>query len=216
MKKFLSALVCAILLACIFAGCEKTPTEQPVSQPAPQESHTIETPVVVSKDEPSAPVEAPPPAPQEPQEPLEMPNPTVPESVSVEPVCTFSIRCDTILENTDALDEAKLSIIPTDGILLAETSIPFTEGESVFDLILRVTRSRNIHFDFETNPIYDTAYIKGIANIYERDCGNGSGWLYRVNGETPSHGCSQHILQEGDVVEWVYTCNFGNDINGNG
>ncbi|MBE6916093.1 MAG: DUF4430 domain-containing protein [Ruminococcaceae bacterium] len=213
MKKFLFAAVFAILLACIFAGCEKTPTEQPVSQPTPQESRTDETPVVVPKDEPSAPVEAPPPTPQEPQEPLETPNPPVSESVSVEPVCTFSIRCDTILENTDLLDQDKLFLVPDDGVIFAATEISFADGESVFDLLSRITRENNIHLEFENTPIYNTAYIKGVANIYERDCGEGSGWLYRVNGEIPNHGCSLHRLQDGDVVEWRYTCNFGDDIN---
>ena len=209
MKKFLSILVCATLLASIFAGCQKTPTEHPISQPTPQEPLCDETPAVVPKDEPTTPVEESP-APQEPAETL---TPSVSEPDRTDPVCTFSIRCDTILKNTALLDGDKLFLVPDDGVIFAATEMSFTEGESVFDLLSRITRENNIHLEFENTPIYNTAYIKGIANLYERDCGEGSGWIYRVNGEIPNHGCSQHSLRAGDVVEWIYSCHHGDDID---
>ncbi len=212
MKKFLSALVCAILLACIFVGCEKAPVEQLILEAAPQETLTQASPAIMPKEEPTPSIEAPPPAPQDPQEPVDTPEPVVSEPVNADPVCTFSIRCDTILENTDLLDQDKLFLVPDDGVIFAAPEISFADGESVFDLLSRITRKHNIHLEFENTPIYNTAYIKGIANLYERDCGEGSGWLYRVNGEIPNHGCSQHILQAGDVVEWIYTCHHGDDI----
>ena len=211
MKKFLFALVCAILLVSIFAGCENAPTQQPLSEPTPQESLINETPAVVFKDEPTTPVEAPL-APQAPPEPADTLTPAVSEPTRVDSVCTFSIRCDTILENTALFDQDKLFLLPDDGVIFAATEISFTAGESVFDLLSRITRENNIHLEFENTPIYNTAYIKGIANLYERDCGEGSGWIYRVNGEIPNHGCSQHRLQAGDTVEWIYTCHHGNDI----
>ena len=56
--------------------------------------------------------------------------------------------------------------------------------------------------------MYNSVYIKGIANLYEFDCGELSGWFYKVNGEKPNFGCSQYKLKDDDKVEWVYTCNF--------
>ena len=61
---------------------------------------------------------------------------------------------------------------------------------------------------------YNSAYIEGIGNIYEFDCGELSGWLYKVNGNFPSYGCSRYKLKPGDKVEWVYTCDLGNDVGG--
>ena len=63
-------------------------------------------------------------------------------------------------------------------------------------------------------PIYNSAYIEGIHNLYEFDCGNLSGWMYRVNGWYPNYGCSRYQLENGDVVEWRFTCDLGKDIGG--
>ena len=126
--------------------------------------------------------------------------------------CTITIKCGTILNNMEFLDEAKHSLIPHDGIILAEKEVTFSEGESVFDILLRETRNNGIHMEFVKSPIYDSAYIEGIHNLYEFDCGELSGWMYSVNGWFPNYGCSKYILNNGDSIEWVYTCALGNDV----
>ena len=55
-------------------------------------------------------------------------------------------------------------------------------------------------------------YVSGIGYLYEFDYGDLSGWMYRVNGETPSVGCAEYALSDGDQVEWLYTCDLGNDL----
>lgn len=128
--------------------------------------------------------------------------------------CTLSVRCDTILSNMTSLDPAKVEIIPQNGVIYGPNTIEFTEGESVFDLLLREMRNRGIHFEFENAPIYGSAYIEGIANIYEFDCGSQSGWMYKVNGQFPRYGCSDYKISNGDKIEFVYTCSSGKDIGG--
>ena len=135
-------------------------------------------------------------------------------SESTVPTCTVSISCATILENPDWLNAEKADLIPAHGVLLAPTAVEFTEGESVFDVLKRVCRENKIHMEFSETPVYQSAYIEGIGNLYEFDCGEGSGWMYRVNGEFPNYGCSRYPLQDGDTVEWVYTCDFGADVGG--
>ncbi len=125
--------------------------------------------------------------------------------------CTLSIRCDTILENISLLKEEKRDIVPQDGIILNERKVKFFEGDSVFDVLLRETQNNKIHFEYIDTPMYNSAYIEGIANIYEFDCGSLSGWIYHVNGQNPKTGCSQYILEQGDRIEWIYTCDLGND-----
>lgn len=128
--------------------------------------------------------------------------------------CTLWIRCDTILDHMDMLDEAEAELVPEDGVLLHREAVPFTEGESVFDLLLRVTREEKLHLEFVDTPLYHSAYIEGIGNLYEFDCGELSGWSYKVNGIFPGVGCSLCKLADGDVVEWVYTCDMGQDVGG--
>ena len=128
--------------------------------------------------------------------------------------CTLSVRCDTILDNIGWLDEEKIEIVPKDGAIFAEKKVEFQEGESVFDLLLREMKANKIHMEFEHTPIYNSAYIEGIGNLYEFDCGELSGWMYKVNGWFPNYGCSRYQLRAGDKVEWVYTCNLGVDVGG--
>lgn len=129
--------------------------------------------------------------------------------------CTLSIRCETILDNLDQLAPEKRAVLPEDGLILAETSVTFYAGESVFDVLLREMQARKIHLEFENTPMYQSTYIEGIHNLYEFDCGDLSGWMYRVNGWFPNYGCSRYYLQDGDQVEWLYTCDLGRDIGDN-
>ena len=130
--------------------------------------------------------------------------------------CTFSIECSTILNNLSDLDPDKLELVPSNGVILAPTTVTFYEGESVFDVLQRVCKENNIHLEFSWTPIYNSAYIEGIHNLYEFDCGALSGWMYRVNGWYPNYGCSRYQLADGEVVEWRYTCDLGEDIGREG
>ena len=130
--------------------------------------------------------------------------------------CTFSIECSTILNNLENLDPDKLELVPSNGVILPPATVTFYEGESVFDVLQRVCKDNNIHIEFSWTPIYNSAYIEGIHNLYEFDCGALSGWMYRVNGWYPNYGCSRYQLADKEVVEWRYTCNdLGKDIGCN-
>ena len=128
--------------------------------------------------------------------------------------CTLSVRCDTILNNMAWLDPEKMECVPDDGIIFSEREVVFYEGESVFHVLLREMKRSKIHIEYENTPIYNSAYIEGINNLYEFDCGELSGWMYRVNGWFPNYGCSRYQLKPGDRIEWVYTCDLGTDVGG--
>ena len=146
------------------------------------------------------------------------PIPVEPEDADVDKTktysCTFSIECSTILNNLDMLESEKLEMVPSNGVILSKTTVTFYEGESVFDVLQRLCKEKGIHMESSWTPIYNSAYIEGIHNLYEFDCGSLSGWMYRVNGWYPNYGCSRYQLADGDVVEWRYTCDLGNDVGG--
>ena len=144
-------------------------------------------------------------------EPTETP---VPKETPEENVVTMSISCAALLEHMDWLDPDKRELIPEDGWILEPVTVPLEEGDSVFDLLRRVTREYKIHMEYSQSPMYGSAYIEGIFNLYELDAGSGSGWMYSVNGWYPNYGCSGYALEPGDVVEWRYTCDTGEDIGG--
>ena len=126
--------------------------------------------------------------------------------------CVLTVRCDTILENLDVLNPEKADLVPEDGLLYENPAAEITDGESAFDLLLRETRAAGIHLDFVKTPAYNTVYVRGIGNLYEFDCGDLSGWTYRVNGEFLSVGCSLAVIHPGDTVEFLYTCDLGADV----
>jgi hypothetical protein len=128
--------------------------------------------------------------------------------------CTLSISCAAILDNMDWLDPDKKDLVPSDGWILKPTQVTFYEGESVFNVLVRTCKQNKIHMEFKDTPIYNSAYIEGIHNLYEFDCGELSGWMYKVNDWFPNYGCSRYALKDGDVVCWEYTCDLGNDVGG--
>jgi|GEM_PF-1719512 len=129
--------------------------------------------------------------------------------------CTVTITCKTILDNMEELTPGKEEVIPADGLIMSSETVLFQQGDSVFDALVSATKARRIHMEFTTTPVYKSAYIEGIHNIYEFDCGELSGWMYKVNGEFPSRGCSTYQLSDGDAIEWIYSCSLGSDIGGN-
>ena len=144
------------------------------------------------------------------------PKPVEPEDTTVNDkksyTATFFIECSTIFNNLDKLDSSKLEVLPSNGIILEKQTVTFYEGESVYDVLLRLCREKGIPMEASWTPIYNSAYVEGINNLYEFDCGELSGWMYRVNGWYPNYGSSRYQLKAGDVVEWRYTCDLGRDV----
>lgn len=128
----------------------------------------------------------------------------------------ISIRCDTILENYDELDENLRSeeFVPPDGVILPTTEYVLREGDTVFDILDRAVRYNKIQMEYQgiKQNSFGSVYIQGINYLYEFSCGPLSGWMYRVDGEFPNYGCSKYVLHDGQNVEWIYTCDLGNDV----
>lgn len=129
--------------------------------------------------------------------------------------CTISISCTTLLSHLDTMNQSKREFVPSDGWILKPTSVSFTDGESVHDVLTRACQNSGIQMDSVFTPAYNSAYVKGINQLYEFDGGDLSGWMYNVNGWFPNYGCSQYTVKSGDTINWVYTCDLGKDVGDN-
>lgn len=210
--KVVGAIIVAVILAISFFAGGNFSAPKKTEDASLTKTEATPTPEVIKTPEPTkAPV--PEEKTQEPEKEkadiTQAPQSEEPQSPVLS--CTISVRCDTILNNLSRLKPEKKELIPENGVILETRTANFFEGETVFDLLTRELKNNKIHIEFN-KTINGSAYIEGINNIYEFDCGDLSGWQYKVNGETPNVGCSDYILKHGDVVEWVYTCDFGNDI----
>ncbi|AXI01404.1 DUF4430 domain-containing protein [Sporosarcina sp. PTS2304] len=86
------------------------------------------------------------------------------------------------------------------------------DGDTVLAALIDITRKHKVQMDYRGGQ-GATAYVEGIDNVYEFDRGQGSGWMYRVNGIFPDRGAGVVPLLDGDRVEWLYTTNLGVDLN---
>lgn len=127
--------------------------------------------------------------------------------------CKLTVNCETALKS-GKLSNGKKKILPTDGVIYASDDVAFEEGDTVFDVLQKEMKNNKIHMESSESPIYKSQYIEGISNLYEFDCGDMSGWMYKVNGEFPRIGCSSYKVEKGNDIQWVYSCEMGKDIGG--
>lgn len=104
-------------------------------------------------------------------------------------------------------------------ITISSTEVPMPlstvevqEGDTVLSVLKRNVESRGIQMEYSGGD-HETAYVEGIDNVYEFDHGQGSGWMYSVNGVFPNRGAGVIKLIPGDKVEWKYTIDLGKDLN---
>lgn len=121
--------------------------------------------------------------------------------------CTVSVRCDEILPLKGEGASAIAELYP-EGVVFSADEAVFYDGESLMTLMLREMKDAKVSFVQEKSVAMNTSYVKGIGGISSGDFGAMSGWLYYVNGEQPSVGCSDYKLKEGDKIEWVYSADM--------
>jgi pyruvate/2-oxoglutarate dehydrogenase complex dihydrolipoamide acyltransferase (E2) component len=164
------AAVAAVLVCAWFAGGKTAAPAARQTQPAAAQTAQAATAEPAASTEPEATPAA------------SAPAADAPAAKPQKPSCTISISCAALCGNMDALDKEKRELVPKGGVILAPVKAEFTAGESVFDVLQRVCRENGIQMESTVSPAYNTAYIEGIANLYEFDAGETSGWMYSVSG----------------------------------
>lgn len=125
--------------------------------------------------------------------------------------CTFTIDCKTILNNKDKLKKGLEKYVPDNGMIYSGT-VGFDSVESVYDILRRICDENSIQMEASYTTMFSSYYVEGINNLYEFDCGQGSGWMYSVNGVFPNYGCSSYKPVNNDKIAFRYTCERGYDL----
>ena len=122
---------------------------------------------------------------------------------------TIAISCKTAINN-GLNKKPGFSHLPSNGIILQNMKVEFNEGDTVFDILVKITRKKGIHMEYRGAG--SNTYIEGINNLYEFDGGSNSGWMYSVNGVYPNYGVGAYKVKSSDVIKFNYTCNLGADL----
>ena len=122
---------------------------------------------------------------------------------------TIAISCKTAINN-GLNKKPGFSHLPSNGVILQNMKVEFNEGDTVFDILVKITRKKGIHMEYRGSG--SNTYIEGINNLYEFDGGSNSGWMYSVNGVYPNYGVGAYKVKSSDVIKFNYTCNLGADL----
>lgn len=127
---------------------------------------------------------------------------TATQNVVKEKVSFITIECLEVLDNKDKLKDGHLQLIPSDGFLIRKTGVDFKEGQSVYDYLVAVCEKNGL--EINSSKSFLGVYIKGIGGLDERDCGNTSGWIVKVNGVSITKSVDKIIINEDDEIVFSF------------
>lgn len=128
--------------------------------------------------------------------------------------CKIMIECKNLKDNLAALtDENLLKYVPENGVILEEIEIKLPKDSTAYDALNLACKAFNIQMESQFTAIYNTYYVQGIGYLYEKNAGDMSGWIYKVNSKMANVGASSYKIKEGDIISWHYTINGGRDVS---
>ncbi len=122
--------------------------------------------------------------------------------------CTVTVECKSILSNMDSLKAGHEKYVPSDGYIMNEYSVTVPDGSTACDAVVSACGGNEIPVNISSSSF--GKYISGFNNIDEKDCGNQSGWIYYINGKSPSEACDSYTVTDGDSIEFSYICSYDN------
>ena len=117
--------------------------------------------------------------------------------------CTVQVECKKILAKKNKFKK-DIALIEPDGVILAPVKVYLDDGATAYDALKKACDENGIALNVQNSTW--GVYVVGIGGIEEKDCGPQSGWLYFVNGKSPSTGLSNYKIKSGDSLTLSYTC----------
>ena len=123
---------------------------------------------------------------------------------------SVSIDVSKIFDHKADLNQDKADFVPEDGKILGKVTVVIEEDSSAIDQLKKACDENDIDYEISGSQYGD--FVNGLGQIYSGDCGDWSGWMFKLNGEWAEKGADQTILNEGDEVEWVFICDYEADV----
>lgn len=116
--------------------------------------------------------------------------------------CTVQVECKAILGKKNKFKK-DISLVG-DGVLLSPVKVYLDDGATAYDALKKACAENGIALNEKSSAF--GVYVAGIGGIDEKDCGPQSGWVYTVNGQSPSVGLSNYKIKNGDSLVLSYVC----------
>lgn len=121
--------------------------------------------------------------------------------------CTIEIRCDNATARKDTITNPGIrDAIPDDGTILEVTTYTGNEGFTVYDVLAAVAAMHDPVIPIDAPVTIWGLYVASINNLAQMNVGPNSGWMYWVNGKAPGYSCAKYVVEDGDVIRWIYVC----------
>ncbi|MEI4828564.1 DUF4430 domain-containing protein [Bacillus sp. FJAT-53711] len=99
-----------------------------------------------------------------------------------------------------------ISVRDDQSTVLGGTEVELQDGDTVFKVLARTMKQKGIQM--EASGSGSSVYVRGINNLYEKDKGDLSGWMYRVNGANANISAGKYKVKQGDKIEWFYALDY--------
>ncbi len=108
------------------------------------------------------------------------------------------------------------------GVIISPVEVPYAAGDSIAAVTIRLLDALGIgysHWNTTESGFYlaliedftlkDGTYVKVLGEFTN---GRGSGWMITWNNWFINLGASEFRVEDGDIIKWQYTCQWGADI----
>lgn len=136
-----------------------------------------------------------------------------------------AIRLENEIERIDVIYQKPL------GTIIKPVKVPFAAYDTIAEVTLRLFKAMDIKANYQGDA-YSGFYLASIGNFIRNNtyyesmgqfsAGQGSGWMITWNtGDEKgdwfiNKGASDFVVNDGDIIKWKYTCQYGADIGDKG
>lgn len=107
------------------------------------------------------------------------------------------------------------------GEIITKAKVPYKSRDTIASVTLRLLKALDMEAGY-TGTATSDFYLSSIGDFdlngkhYESfgefDAGASSGWMVKHNNWFINKGASEFFVEDGDIIEWVYTCSLGADV----
>ena len=105
---------------------------------------------------------------------------------------TVSIDVSKIFDHEADLNKDKADFVPEDGMILKKVTVVIGKDSNALDQLREACEDNDVQIEVSESQY--GKFVDGLGQIYSGDCGEWSGWMFKVNGK------------------WVFVCDYNTDM----